>query len=79
MMDDTKITPETSMLLLLAKYPDTAQVLIRRNMACIGCDMSAFETIASAAEVYGINLEDLMNELRSVSESSMENGGSPAS
>ncbi len=36
---------------LLEQWPTCASVLNERRMACVGCELSAFETLADAARV----------------------------
>lgn len=49
---------------LLAQWPETATVFIRRRMACVGCTMAPFDTLAAVSEVYGFGLEAFIAELR---------------
>ena len=49
---------------LLANWPEAADVLLRHGMACVGCVMARFETVAEAAHVYHLDLRSLLNELR---------------
>ncbi len=49
---------------LLAQWPETAAVFVRRRMACVGCTMAAFDTLAAVSEVYGFGLEAFLAELR---------------
>jgi hybrid cluster-associated redox disulfide protein len=51
---------------VLTNWPETAIVFKRHNMACIGCDVSHFYTIADAANVYQLPIEDFIFELESV-------------
>lgn len=49
---------------LLAQWPGTAAVFVRRRMACVGCTMAAFDTLAAVSEVYGFGLDAFIAELR---------------
>lgn len=51
---------------LLAQWPATAAVFMRRRMACVGCTMAPFDTLAAVSEVYGFGLETFIAELRDV-------------
>lgn len=42
-----------------------AEVFGRRQMACVGCTMAPFDTVAEAARVYGVEPERLAAELGS--------------
>lgn len=55
---------DTTIAALLDAYPSAAEVFIRRRMACVGCDMNRFETIADAARSYGIPPAELLADLR---------------
>lgn len=44
------------------RCPETAPVFHRFGMACIGCTMAPFETLAEAAEAYELNLETLLSD-----------------
>lgn len=50
---------------LLSLYPQTAEVFLHHRMACVGCDMSAFETLADAARIYGVTFSVFLGELES--------------
>lgn len=64
--EESAITPEMLVSDLLTQYPTTAPIFIRYRMACVGCGMSSFETLAAAAEIYQVPLAQLINELESV-------------
>lgn len=49
---------------LLRLYPVAARVLVRRGMACVGCLMAPFDSIAAAAAAYGQDPGGLLAELR---------------
>jgi hybrid cluster-associated redox disulfide protein len=55
--------PDATIADLLDAHPAAAAVLLRRGMACVGCTMSPFETVAEAAREYRINLNSLLEEL----------------
>ncbi|MDX9997835.1 MAG: DUF1858 domain-containing protein [Phenylobacterium sp.] len=48
---------------LLARWPQTSAVFVRRRMACPGCSMAAFMSLAEAAAEYRIPLPDLLADL----------------
>jgi len=45
---------------LLARQPNAAMALSCLGMACAGCAMAPYETVAEAAAVYQMNPEDLL-------------------
>jgi hybrid cluster-associated redox disulfide protein len=54
---------------LLAMRPDAATVLLRHGMACVGCVMARFETLAEAAREYRLDPRELLKELRAADRS----------
>jgi hybrid cluster-associated redox disulfide protein len=48
---------------LLSNYPQVIPVFIHHHMACVGCSMSAFETLHDAARIYGIKPDIFLDEL----------------
>jgi len=48
---------------LLARNPQAARVLFNHRMHCVGCAIAGFETLAEACLVYGVPLEQLLEEL----------------
>jgi len=48
----------------MGRWPGTARVFIRRKMACVGCIMAPFQTLAAAARAYGIAETVLLAEMQ---------------
>lgn len=48
---------------LLACWPQTIPVFIRHRMACVGCAMAPFETLAEVAAIYKLDLDSFLQEL----------------
>jgi hybrid cluster-associated redox disulfide protein len=48
---------------LLACWPQTIPVFIRHRMACVGCAMAPFETLAEVAAIYKLDLDSFLREL----------------
>ena len=47
----------------LDQYPVLAAVFVRRGMACVGCAMACFDTLAEAARTYGHEPDAFLAEL----------------
>ncbi len=72
--DDSRL-PRTlslriSMADLMATWPQAIPILLERRMACVGCDMARFETLADACTIYGIDPGRLLADLSRVIENS---------
>ena len=49
---------------LLANYPEAIPVFLTNRMSCVGCSMAAFETLADAARIYDLSMEQFRLELQ---------------
>jgi hybrid cluster-associated redox disulfide protein len=68
----TDLSPQMSVSDLLYRYPECIPVFLSHHMACVGCSMSAFDTIADAAQNYGLPVEPLLIEMRGVVQSPLK-------
>lgn len=53
----------TSVADFLEQWPQAIPVFLRHHMACVGCSMSAFETLGGAAKIYNLQADDFLSEL----------------
>jgi hybrid cluster-associated redox disulfide protein len=57
------ITKDMGFAEVLQRFPQTVQVFGKYGMHCIGCSMSAFETIEQGARAHGIDLKKFVDDL----------------
>lgn len=62
-MEDAMLA-ELTVAELLARWPQAIPVFLRHQMACVGCFMSPFETLADVATVYDVHLSHFVDELQ---------------
>ena len=48
---------------LLNRWPETAEVFHRHGMACVGCAVAPFYSVADAINTYHISHAEFLNEL----------------
>jgi hybrid cluster-associated redox disulfide protein len=58
------INAQETVSAVLARDPQAARVLLNHRMHCVGCAIAPFETLAEVCLVYGVPLEQLLEELR---------------
>ncbi|NMA01219.1 MAG: DUF1858 domain-containing protein [Clostridia bacterium] len=58
-----KITKDMSIVEVVQKYPETAEVFMAFGMGCLGCAAARFENIAQGAGVHGIDVDQLITAL----------------
>jgi hybrid cluster-associated redox disulfide protein len=57
------ITKDMNFGEVLQRFPQTMPVFGKYGMHCIGCSMSAFETIEQGAMAHGINVKKFVDDL----------------
>lgn len=58
-----EVTPKTTVFDLLEAYPQAARAFLKRKMACVGCEMSRFETLEDATTIYRVDLSQMLDEI----------------
>jgi hybrid cluster-associated redox disulfide protein len=48
---------------VVKKYPETIRVFEQHGLGCIGCQAALFENIEQGAEIHGIDVGTLINDL----------------
>ena len=62
-MEQPKLEADLIVADVLAHWPQTIPVFLRRRMACVGCPIAPFETLAEVAAIYNLDLTCFLNEL----------------
>ncbi|HKF73204.1 MAG TPA: hypothetical protein VKB68_15735 [Stellaceae bacterium] len=57
---------------IMARWPTTARVFIVRKMACVGCTMAPFQTLAAAARAYHLSETSLLAEMQAAARGDSE-------
>lgn len=65
-MTGKKITKDMTIAEALKLKPQIAAVLMSKGMHCLGCVIAQGETVGQAAEVHGMDAEELIKELNEV-------------
>jgi len=58
-----KISKDITIAKLLEQKPDVAAILMGHGMHCLGCSIAHGETIEQAAQVHGLEIDKLMEEI----------------
>lgn len=58
-----QITKDMSIIEVVQKFPQTAEVFQKHGMGCLGCAAARFENIEQGASAHGINIDALINDL----------------
>ena len=59
-MYDDLITPDLLIEDILDRWPATIALFLENRMACVGCSLSAFDTLEEALEVYNLRQEEIL-------------------
>lgn len=63
-----KITKEMTFGEVIEKYPESAMIMMKHGLHCVGCHVAAWETVEDGAAAHGMSKDDLdkmMKELNS--------------
>jgi hybrid cluster-associated redox disulfide protein len=63
-MEYPQFTPNLTVAEVMDRWPQTIPTFFRYRMACVGCPIASFETLAEVAAIYGLELDQLINELQ---------------
>ena len=63
-MENVNITSNMTIAEVQDRWPQTIPAFREYAVACVGCDLAAFCTIAEAAQEYQIEVERLLTELQ---------------
>jgi len=57
------ITKDTIIADVLKHNPNAATILISNGMGCLGCPSSQSESLEQAADIHGLDLDQLLKQL----------------
>ena len=60
------VTPDTLIGDLVLFHPETAELLFSIGLQCLGCPSSGVETISDAADVHGLEVGKLVEQLNDI-------------
>ncbi len=60
------VTPDTLIGDLVLFHPETAELLFSIGLHCLGCPSSGVETISDAADVHGLEVGKLVEQLNDI-------------
>jgi hybrid cluster-associated redox disulfide protein len=63
-MEHADLSPDLTIDQLFSRWHQVIPVFMRLRVPCVGCPISPFETLATVAKIYGLPLDNLMNELK---------------
>ena len=62
-MEHPQLTATLTVAEVMDRCPQTIPIFLRNRMACIGCSIAPFETLAEPIGTYGVELDHFMEEL----------------
>lgn len=60
------ITKDIKIEEVVTQYPETMMVFMKHGLHCVGCHVSAFESIEDGAMAHGIDVDALVEDLNRV-------------
>jgi len=72
-MSEQLITLDHFMEEILEEWPSTIRFFLEKRMACVGCSLSAFDTLGDALDAYDLPHDAVLETLNAI----LEGGISP--
>jgi len=69
MADKERITKDMLLGDVVSRYPESAMVMAKHGLHCIGCHIAAWETIEQGAKSHGMSdkeIEEMIEEMNEV-------------
>jgi hybrid cluster-associated redox disulfide protein len=63
-MEHAKLTADLTVAEVMDRWPQTIPIFFRYRMACVGCPIAPFETLAEVATIFSLDLDGFVNELQ---------------
>ncbi|TRZ90948.1 MAG: DUF1858 domain-containing protein [Methanosarcinales archaeon] len=63
------ITKENTIEEVVTKYPESVMVFMKHGLHCVGCHVSAFESVEEGAMAHGIDVDALVADLNKIAQS----------
>jgi hybrid cluster-associated redox disulfide protein len=60
------ITKDMTIEDVVTQYPESMMVFMKHGLHCVGCHVSAFESVEDGAKAHGINVDALVDDLNKV-------------
>jgi hybrid cluster-associated redox disulfide protein len=60
------ITKDIKIEEVVTQYPETMMVFMKHGLHCVGCHVSAFESVEDGAKAHGIDVDALVSDLNRV-------------
>ena len=61
-----KITENTTIFDALQINPKAGEILMANGMHCLGCALAHGETVGESADVHGVDLQKMLDELNDI-------------
>jgi hybrid cluster-associated redox disulfide protein len=62
-MEHLQLKADFTVAEVISRWPQTIPYFFHSRMACVGCPIAPFETLAEVAAVYGLDLNRFLIEL----------------
>ena len=62
--DQDSISPHLTISDILGRWPEVIPIFIKHKMACVGCSLSDFMTLEDALEIYHLEKEPFIEQIK---------------
>lgn len=68
-MKKNKVDDKMTLGDAISKFPESAEIMMKHGLHCIGCHVAGWETIRQGALAHGMGSEELDRMIREINES----------
>ncbi len=61
-----ELTPDANIIEVIQNFPKAAEIMMKKGLPCVGCAAARFEKISDIASEFGINAQELVDEIKKV-------------
>jgi hybrid cluster-associated redox disulfide protein len=65
-MEHPQLVANLTVAEVMDRWPKTIPIFLRHRMACVGCSIDSFETLAEVVEIYGIDPDHFIKDLQQI-------------
>ncbi len=59
----SKISKDMNIAEIIQKHPEAREKLMGLGLGCVGCHFAAFDTLENGANIHGMDVDDILDEL----------------
>jgi len=59
-----ELSPDSNIMEVIQNFPKAAEIMMEKGLPCVGCAAARFEKISDIASEFGIDAQELVEEIK---------------